>query len=144
MKKPAFSTVSAHITDPDEGYDMYFGNPVFEPGKTQSTCRLGDKWEKRLNPGDVINIKATADGGNPEKGKAQADADVGLVVGVGYAPFDRLSEGWIVKYHDPGCRTRDGLAEEMRAVYGEDFARDSHCTMVLFTPHKLEQPTQNA
>lgn len=113
-------------------YTMYFGNPVFEPGKTQSTCRLGDKWETQLDVGDVIDIQAT-------KGNGPAEADMALVTGIKYMPFGDLPGAWLRMEHDPDCRTRDGLAEEMKSIYGEDFNRQARCTMVLFRPHKADE-----
>ena len=122
---------SAPTIDLEDAYEMYFGSPIFEPEKTQSTCRLGEKWNERLEVGDMIQLL-------PTKGNAPSDADVGLVTGLAYQRFDELPAAWLEMEHDPTCRTHSGLAEEMDSIYGDDFHRQAMCTMVLFVPHVLD------
>lgn len=114
-------------------HTVFFGNPVFEVGETQSTCRLGKKWFNRLSVGDVFEIKTNQDT------NTEPDADVALVTGITYDRFCDLPIEWLTKEHDPDCRTSDTLAEEMNGVYGADFHREAECTMILFRPQELPE-----
>jgi hypothetical protein len=88
---------------------MTFNNPVFIPG-VNFTVRLGDKWGD-LKLGEIIELN-----GSPES----RPIGLGDVVRVYRCDLYHVPDDVVELWHDPKCRTRGGLFDEMRNVYGKE------------------------
>jgi hypothetical protein len=97
---------------------LLFQNPNFEPG-TNVTIRRGVKWLKQ--DGQIV-ILADLDGN--EHGTVRISAETVI--------FSEISQYELDHEHDPDCRTREGLFEVMRQIYG-DFGQDEIVTVITFT-----------
>lgn len=101
---------------------LLFMNPVFSEG-LNVTCRKGVKWLHQTYVGHELAVEKTNTG-----------APVGrvVVVGVLSMPFSELPAELLTYEHDPACRTRQGLLQEMRRVYGKSFKKEDVVTVLVF------------
>lgn len=99
---------------------LEFSNPVFHLG-VNVTVRRGIKWAME----DVGTIGEITD----EWGAEEVMTTVGLVTRV--MRFCDLQNSDLVNYHDPHCRTVEGLLEVMHQVY-TDFDPREIVTLVEF------------
>jgi hypothetical protein len=100
---------------------LAFANPAFHSG-LNVTVRLGDKWFKRVKPGDNVIL-------------ANLREEIKYVVRVTrvhlYDHFKYLPVEDIRCEHDPACRTKLGLFETMKKIY-PGFTEDDPVTVVEF------------
>lgn len=94
-----------------------------------STCRLGDKWFRRLDIGDKLDICLceTADGPHEIVGVAK-------VVEVTRAEFDHLTlVDWVTNHSKNANTSHAALSDAMTRAYGDDFSEDAIVTIIYYT-----------
>lgn len=98
-------------------HKLQFLDPTF-PNGVSITIRNGPKWSRRVVPGMVVMIE---DSNGNECGEA-------TIVGALHTTFDAIPDKIIEQNH----RTRQGLFEEMQAVY-PSFETTNEVTVLFFT-----------
>ena len=103
--------------------DLYFVNPVFETKTLNLTVRKGNKWNNYI--GDVKIKKTNTD----------EEIRTAKIVHTETIKFNELRDLDLKLEHDPKCRTRKGLFNELKNVYN-DFNENDIITLVYFILHK--------
>ena len=108
--------------------DLHFQNAVFNK-HLNITVRQGDKWHGTHGTVDVMD-----DAGKDFLDKYRGQA---YVLGTLLLLFDDIPAGILRHEHDPSCRTKAGLKDELQRIYGPmndmKFALQKW-TVLLFQP----------
>lgn len=100
---------------------MHFYNGVFEKGKKLLSVRKGCKWHNILAKNKIFTI-VDMDGSAPIKAKS---------LGTEVRLFSAIEEGELKIAANPECRTKKGLAHNMKITY-MDFSEKEDVSMVYF------------
>lgn len=94
--------------EPRAPHKLLFKRPLFHVG-LNLTVRLGGKWYRDTRPGDRLIIVDTE----------EQDKEIlrTRVLFTTHGPLNEIPEAWLRYEHDPSCRTREGLYEELCRVY---------------------------
>jgi hypothetical protein len=110
---------------------LKFGNPTFHGG-LNVTVRLGTKWYENFAEGNTdpsllepISVDL-ADVSGFKVGNGLIEA-----VDVGY--FHNIPQSILDLEHDESCRTLNGLYQELKKCYGNNFHAGSLVSIVYFS-----------
>lgn len=106
--------------------ELLFDNPRFHQG-LNVTVRLGTKWAFNVRVGDTVNL-ARASGGSV--------IQTAIIQGIVMCKLDELPEALLALEHDPSCRTREGLRDELARVYKLDINDDAWVVALIFNPRE--------
>jgi hypothetical protein len=111
------------MTEPKQ---MLFGVPHFHEG-LNVTVRDGRKWFEELKSGDVVHALRAKD--------RMFFRELRVVLAVHCPDLASVPEFLLEFEHDEGCRTRNGLFEELHRVYGGNarpWGRDGLTVVLLW------------
>lgn len=91
------------------GKNLEFLNFTFKDG-FNVTVRLGTKWAERVKPGHIINACPSDE---------ESQSFEVLIHAMYVGPIKDIPESWLELEHDPGCRTLDGLLDELKKTYSD-------------------------
>jgi hypothetical protein len=104
---------------------LQFGKAIFHKG-LNVTVRRGSKW-RNLKMNERVQLV--------EMGAKLPPLQTAKIIGVMYLPFYLVPDSVLTREHDPSCRDREGLLDELQWVY-DGFKVTDAVTVILFKVEK--------
>lgn len=89
-----------------------------------TTVRVGTKWAKRALASPYLELGAVTENGIETIG-------TGKVIATYCGPLGHMSGFLLRQEHNPRCRTRAGLLQVLRRIYGGDVTAETEVTALL-------------